>query len=826
MDGIPQEIRYAARRLVRTPVFTLTAIATLALAIGANASIFAVVQRVLLNPLPYPDSDRLIEIDHGAAGLNMASGLGTTSGLYFHYADRSRTLERLALYRTEDATLTGGGDPLRIRIARATPSLASVLRVAPAIGRWFTGEEGEPGRAAVAVLAHGLWVRRYNADPQIVGRSVTLDGQSAEIVGIMPASFTFPDPRVDMWVAEPVTRTTGFGLWSYQGVARVRDGASFEQARAESNGLIPDVAKAYPGDPRAAGNLQSGLSFSGRSLKEATTGGIARALWILLGSVVVVLLVACANVANLFVARSEARQRDVAVRRALGATRAGIARYFLAESLLMSIAGGAIGLFLARIAVRLLVAYGPATLPRLHEIRLDGVTVGFTAVLSLVAAIAFGAIPIWHGAAIAGPIHEMGRSNTASLRRHRARHLLMAAQVALALVLLVSSGLMVRSFQNLRAVDPGFSAASALTFSVGLPPREYRTRDALVAGHHQILDRLAALPGVTAASASSCLPLNGSCFGNTVRVEGRTYPRGTTPPIALFRAVAGGYFETMGMRLLRGRTIARGDIERREPVVVVSETLAKRLFPGQDAIGQRLVSNRAPRERPLTWLTIVGVVSDTPVRTLAEANPLPQLFMPMSIAGGADIPLSALIGPDISVMTFVVRSAAAPAALTPAVRRAVDAVDPNLALAQVRTLQDMLDAASAQMAFTMVLLAIAATVALVLGVIGVFGVVSYIVSQRTAEIGVRLALGAEPRSVAGMIARQGGRVALAGVAAGLAIALAGSRVIASLLYGVSARDPAVFAASALVLTAVALLACWLPARRATRVDVMAALRQE
>jgi putative ABC transport system permease protein len=826
MDHISLEIRHAARRLARTPVFSLTAVLTLALAICANVSIFAVVQRVLLNPLPYPESDRLIELDHGALALNMPAALGNTSGLYFQYADRARTLDGVALYRIDDMTLTGDTDPERIRVARTTASLAQVLRVWPASGRWFTQKEGVPGASPVAVLSHGMWMRRYGGNARVVGRSVTLGGIATEVIGVMPASYAFPDPRVDMWIAETLTRETGFGLWNYSGVARLSEGASLADARAELNALITDIPKAYPADPRAAGNVQARLLFSGRILKDATVGRIARALWILLASVGVVMLVACANVANLFLVRSEARQRDVAVRRALGASRLAVARYFLAESVLLSIVGGVLGLVLATGAVRLLVANGPANLPRLHEIRLDGVTLAFTFALTMVAAFAFGAIPLWRGAATVASLHEMGRGNTASRGNHRARHVLMGGQIALALVLLVSSGLMLRSFQKLRALDPGFNAASALTFSIGLPEREYPTRDADVAAHHAILDHLSALPGVTAASASTCLPLAGGCSGNTLRVEGRVYPAGTVPPLALFRAVAGGYFETMGMRLLRGRGIDRSDVERHAPVVVVSESLANRFFPNEDPIGRRVASNRAPSEQPLAWLTIVGVVSNTPIRALAEANPIPQLFMPMSIAGGPEIPRSALVGPDTSVMIYVVRSATPPLGLLPSVRRAVDAVDKNLAVAQVTTLQGAVDRASAQMAFTMVLLAIAAGVTLTLGVVGIYGVMSYIVSQRTSEIGVRLALGAEPGRIAGMIVRRGGLVALAGVAVGLAAASAGTRLIESLLYGVSPRDPGVFAVTTLILLAVALIACWLPARRAARLSPLEALRTE
>jgi putative ABC transport system permease protein len=826
-----KDVIFAARRLVRSPAFTLASVLTLALAIGANASIFAVVQRVVRNPLPYPDSDRLIDVDHGAQRLNLPSGMGMTRGLYYQYLSRAHTLDGIALYASDAVTLTGNGDPERIRVTRATTTLAPVMRVRPVVGRWFTDAEGVPGAPHVAVLAYGLWVRRYGRDPGILGRPVTLAGVPTEVIGVMPASFAFPDPRTDVWIAEPIERSMGFGIWTFRGVARLRDGVTAGDARAELNGLIGDLSRAYPGDPHALGNGEQIKLFAApRTLKEMILGDVARGLWILLASVGLVLLVACANVANLFLVRSEARQREVAVRIALGAGRLGIARYFLAESVLLSITGGAIGLALAWGAVRLLVTIGPTNLPRLVEVHLDGVAVAYTLALSALAALVFGAIPLWRGTPLAASLHESGRGNTASRGRHRVRQLLMGGQVALALVLLVASGLILRSFQKLRAVDPGFDASSALTFSLGLPDRNYPNRATVVVTHQAILDQLSTLPGVTAVSASTCLPLAGGCFGNTVVVEGRAVPPGAVPPIALFRAVAGGYFEAMGIRVLRGRGITRRDVERREPAVVVNEAFAERFFPNQNPVGEHVSSNRAPAragEAPrFTWLTIVGIVSNTPTMALAEPNPAAQLYMPMSIAGGPDFPVSSLVGPNISVMSYVVRSTTTRSGLLPSLRRAIDDVDPQLAVAQVRTLQDTLDLASAQMTFMMILLAIAAGVALTLGVIGIYGVMSYIVTQRTGEIGVRLALGAEPASVARMIVRQGALVALTGTAIGLATALAGSRLIESLLYGVSSRDVGVFATTALMLLTVALFACWLPARRAARLDPLQALRAD
>jgi predicted permease len=821
MDAVGREIRYAARRLVRSPAFTLAAVLTLALAIGANAAIFTVVYRVVLNPLPYQDSGRLIALDFGLPARNINSGVKYTSWqLYYQLADRARTLERVAVYNFSDVTLRGTeGKPERILTSRATPSLASVLRVQPALGRWFTEQEGIPGSPPPVVLSHGLWIRRYGRDPAIVGRSLTIDGLPTTVVGVMPASFTFPDARTDAWIAAQSTRATASSLLTLMGVARLRDGATLASARAEITQLMTDLSRVSPN--------HRGWISTAMPLQDAIVGQIAHTLWILLASVGLVLLVACANVANLFLVRSDARRREVAVRQALGAGSRALAGYFLAESLLLSIAGSVIGLGLSWGAVRLLVAFAPVNLPRLEEVRLDAPVLAFTLALSMLTALAFGAIPWLRLAALPASLHESGRSNTASRGRYRARQLLMGGQVALALVLVVFSGLMLRSFQKLRAVDPGFDARSALTFSIALPEREYASRRSAVATHLAILDRLSAIPGVTAASASTCLPLSTYCLARMVVPEG-VVDDGTLRLGALFYAVAGGYFEATGIRLLRGRFIDRGDVERGEPVAVVNTALADALFPHQDPLGKRFRSSGEPPSSANAppWLEIVGVVSNTPVFSLAERTPVAQLYMPMSIAGGPDIPAATMLRPNVSKMSYALRAATTPANLGAAVRTALSEIDPNLALFDVRSLEHILDRAAAQMAFTMTLIVIAASVALLLGVIGIYGVMSYIVSQRTGEIGVRLALGADPGQVAGMIIRQGGLVAIAGVIVGLGLAYAGSRLIASLLYGVSARDPVVFAATTVLLSTVALVACWLPARRGARLSPLEALRTE
>ncbi|HEY7292990.1 MAG TPA: ABC transporter permease [Vicinamibacterales bacterium] len=818
VDRLSRELRHAARRLARTPVFTLAAMLTLALAISANVAIFTIVHRVVLNPLPYRDSSRLLLLDHGLPSRNIASGLSMSAELYYQYRERARTLDGMAMYRAGEQTLTGHGVPERIRVLRTTPSLGPLLHTNPERGRWFAEEEGAPGAAPAVVLSHGLWVRRYGQDPDIVGKLVALDGVPTPVVGIMPASFAFPDSRIDAWVPDPISATTAnsranSGVFDRTVVARIGDGATIAAVRAELTRLSAELA------PVAPNNGYDQLVSTATTLLQATVGRISHTLWILLASVALVLLVACANVANLFLVRSDAKQRDVAVRRALGAGFGGIAAYFFAESAWLAVGGGSIGLVLAWAGIELLRAVGPATLPRLHEVRLDTVAVACAAALTAASAILFGSIPLLRLAPRRLSVQDSGRGQTTSRARHRVRHVLMAAQVAVALVLLAASGLMLRSFQKLRAVDPGFDATSTLSFRVGLPPADYRDRDRAAAAHRAMLDRLAAIPGVTAASAATCLPLSEQgCFAGPLFVEHRALEPGANAALVRFLAVAGGYFDTMRMRLLRGRPIDRSDVERGEAVVVVNDMLARTAFPNQDPIGQRVRIGNPTLTTDPAWLTIVGVVANTAYRSLAERNPVPQMYLPMAAFPALNIV------PPLGAMSYVLRTTMPPLELAAPARRAVAGVDENLALAQLLTLQDIVDRASSQTAFTMVLLVAAAGVALVLGVVGIYGATAYIVSQRTAEIGVRLALGATAHDVVTMIVQQSGTAALIGVAVGLATALAGGRVMQSLLYGVTAHDAAVLVVTTLTLLAVALVACWLPARRAARLNPLDALR--
>jgi putative ABC transport system permease protein len=665
------------------------------------------------------------------------------------------------------------------------------------------------------VLSYGFWNRRFGAEPGVIGRAVTLNGVTTAVVGVMPPSFAFPDARIDAWITEPFDPPSD-SSYSFVGVGRLRDDATVDSARSELTRLSRTLHVIFPRD-----GYDMVVSTALR-LQDFTVGPIATALWTLLGSAAVVLLVACANIANLFLVRSEARQREIGVRRALGAGTGGIAAYFFAESAVLSITGGVLGLLVASYAVRALVAFGPADLPRLHEVALAPVHLLFTLLLSAVAAVVFAAVPMMRLGGARVPLHGGARGATTGRRSHRTRQVLMASQVALALTLLIASALLFRSFLRLRAVDPGFDANSTLTFEIGLPRSEYIGRPRTAATHQAIVDRLSALPGVTVASVVNCVPLSGHgyCGGAPLFVEGDTapLPANTARPIAAVRPVATSFFDAMGVRPLLGRVITRNDIDGNVPVTVVNDTLVRTAFHGESPLGRRIRVGPHYRNGAPLWFTIIGVVKTTPTVSLTEARPALQMYIPLFATEDAY--------PSVDVMTYVVRTSVPPASIVAPARDAVRQVDPKLALAQVRTLQDILDAAAAARAFTMVLIVIAATTALLLGVIGIYGVTSYIVSQRTNEIGVRLALGAEPGAVTRMIVRQGGAVALAGIGAGVAAALAGGQVIASLLYGVSPRDPAVFAMTTVTLVAIALVACWLPARRAARVDPLVALRNE
>jgi putative ABC transport system permease protein len=820
MDTWKRELRHAVRRLLRSPSFSLAGMVTLGLAIGANAAIFTVVDRVVISPLPYPESDRIVYLDHGARGLDYESGLGTTSGLHWQYAHRARTVRDVSLYQSGQRwTATWPDGPVTVQVARTTPSFVQTLGVMPTIGRWFTEEEGRPasGRERVVVLSHGLWQRRFGGSAAVLGEVVPMYGVPYEIVGVMPRGFAFPSPDVEAWVPFTLDETSvQVGGFNYGGIARMENGVALEQVRAELDALIARVSRDFPGDETALPMIEQAGTFSvAVPLKEWVVGSTAGTLWILLGAVGVVLLVACANVANLFLVRAESRQREVAVREALGAGRRAIAGFYFAETLVLAAAGGALGFVLALGGVRLLVAFGPANLPRLHEVRIDAPAILFTLLVSVAAALALAAAPLLRRRG--GPartLHESGRGNTATGGRLRVRSVLMGAQIALALVLLVASGLLMKSFQRMRAVDPGYDPASTLLVRIGLFSETYPMPEDAARFHAQVLERVRAMPGVIDAAVTTCPPLSSYCHGDPVSLPGKPWDAGDMPPIASFRRVGEDYFRTMGIRLVRGRLLDERDQQVRTRAIVIDERMAELYFPGEDPIGKQVLVYEEGSD-PYEVVGIVNHVLTWGVRAIDEPA---QIYFPL---------VSHTVAPaNIRFAAYVVRTGERPLELVPALRAAIADLDRTVPLAEVTTLDRMLADDRAPTAFTMTLIGLASVVALVLGLVGIYGVISYVVAQRSAEIGVRLALGALPGDVVRLIVRQGGAVAGVGLAVGLVAAVSGSSLIDSLLFGVSPTDVPTYALVTGTLLVVSLLACWLPARRAAHQDPLAALRPD
>jgi len=799
------ELKLAARALGKRPGYSAVAALTLALGIGANVAIFTVVNAVLIRPLPYPEADRIVEVRHHAPGLNMPT-MQSSPGLIEKYRQSARTLTRMAGYNIRRLNLVDGGSPERVRAVAATPELFDVLATRPALGRSFQDSDVQKGARPATILTHSLWHSRFGADPGVVGRTVQLDGRATEIVGVMPPGFAFPDPATQLLVPLALDPNSGFGSFGMTSLARLRPGVTLDAARNEVDQLQKRIPEWFPG-LRGDTLTRFGWSVSVARLGDRVVADISRSLWILFGTVGLVLLIAGTNVANLFLVRAESRQREIAVRSALGASRSRIAGTFLAESLVLALIGGFTGLMMAGRATRLLVAYGPAQLPRLHEVRMDPTVFAFAVVLSVLSALVLGVLPTLGLArrSLATLVREGGRGSTAGRRRHRIRQLLIVAQVAMALVLVVASGLLLRSAARLNAVEPGFRVDGLLTVGVSLGTQTDRAR--AVVFYHRVLDEMAKVPGVAVVGAASSLPIEGgSLNGASFEIRSRPQPDSEIPPFTMYTAVTAGYFETLGVPLLDGRAPERSDADQGRPVAWVNKAFARR-FLDDRALGESLQIQD-------TWLEIVGVVGD--VRTFGLGEEVrPMMYVPLS---------NRTVGLD--VMHAVVRTSGAPASLVTGLRAAVDRVDASVPLTAARTMSDVIAASLAQASFTMMLLAIAAGVALVLGVVGLYGVISYIVTQRTAEIGVRLALGAEPARVRAMVLRQGVTVALAGVVVGLVAASAATRLMASLLFEVSARDPVTFATAAVALIAVSALATYLPARRAAGIDPLHALRDQ
>jgi predicted permease len=825
VDSFAQDFRYTLRKLLRAPMFTTIAVLTLAVGIGSTTAIFSVVNGVLLRPLPFEDPESLVGVWHTAPGLGFEE-VNQSPALHFTYAAESRTFEAVGMWDNSSASVTGIAEPERVETMLVTHQTIPLLGGTPVLGRVFTPEEDSPAGARTAVLGHAYWQDRFGGDPDVLGRTLEVDGIAREIIGVMPQDFRFLryEPALYLPMRFDEAQVT-MGNFSYQGIARLAAGATVEQANADVARMIPTAAERYPGGLTLGMMQEARFGPLVRPLKEDVVGDVGSVLWVLLGTVGIVLLVACANVANLFIVRTEGRQREIAVRTAMGAGRGKITGQLLFESLMLGVAGGLAGIVLAILGLRVLVALGPESLPRLNEIGMDPLVIAFAGGISLLAGALFGALPaIQYGRPnLTASLKEGGRGGSAGRERHLARNALVVAQMAMALVLLAGSGLMVRSFQALRAVDPGFDdAESLLTFRVAIPSSRTEDPEERALLQQEILRRVSEVPGIGSASLSSSVTMDGWDSNDPVMVEGFPLEADQLPPIRRLKYVAGSYHGTMGNTLLAGREIEQADVDGRASVAVVTRNFASDYWDTPaEAIGKRIAIFGGSMGNG-AWTEIVGVV-EAEHDDGTSRDPVAIVYWPMVVADGR-------WGEEIYVpesVAYVARiQAGDPRDLLPQVREAVWSVDPSLPLARVATLDEFVDESMGRTSFTLVMLAIAAGVALFLGAVGVYGVISYVVAQRTREIGVRMALGAEQADVRRLVLRQGASLAGIGVVVGLAAASGVTRLMASLLFGVQAIDLPTFAAVALGLAAIALFASWLPARRAAAVEPVVALRFE
>lgn len=820
MPDPARQIRYVVRRLARSPLFTIVSIVTLALGIGANAAIFSVVNGVLLKPLPFEDPEELVGLWHTAPGLGFDI-VNQSAATYFTYRDDNQSFEDVGMWDDTQVSITGLEEPEQVDALTVTDGTLPLLGIQPILGRVFTAEEDAPDGPRTVILANEYWQTRFGGDQGVLGKTLTINGRTNEIIGVMPPDLRFLRSDPDVYLTFQFDRTTTrMGNFSYQALARLRPGISPEQANADIDRMIPMAVERFPGGLTMGMLTEARFAAVVRPLKEDAVGDVGPMLWVLLGTVGIVLLIACANVANLFLVRAEGRQQEVAVRTAMGAGRGQVARQFLAESVTLGLLGGAAGTALAFGAVRLLVSMGPASLPRLNEISLDPVVLLFTLGISLLAGLMFGLIPVFrYGRTnLVASLKEGGRGGSAGRGRHRARNGLVVAQVALALVLLVGSGLMIRSFQALREVQPGFQRPEeVITLRLTIPMAEIEEPADVAATHEQIVRRIAQVPGVASVGMSSSLTMDGWDSNDAVYVEEFPVQGEGLPPIRRFKFVSPGYHETMGNPVLAGRTISWADVHDRNPVAVITSDLAMEYWEGPAAaLGKRI---RQDPDAP--WREIIGVVGKVRDDGVSEAA-VKTVYWPMV--------MNDFWGNEVFAqrsMGYAIRAQAGPPSdLLPALRRTIWSINPNLPLARVATLEELFERSMARTSFTLVMLGIAASVALLLGAIGIYGVISYVVSQQTRDLGVRIALGADRGAVSRLVLRQGMLLAGGGVVVGLIAALGLTRLMSALLYGVDPVDPLTYGAVSVALTSIAMLASYLPARRAARVDPVEALRWE
>jgi putative ABC transport system permease protein len=816
-------VKFALRRLFKTPAFALTAVITVGAAIGANALIFSVVNGVILKPLPYADPASLVGVWHVAPGV-MPGPLQQSAGTYFMEREAAQSFIDVGLWDDGSVTVTGRGEPEQIESLTVTDGTLPILGIRPQLGRVFTKDDDTPNGPYVAMVSHRYWQRAFNGDPSVIGQSLTINGRAREIIGVLPENFRFlranPDVVVPMKLDRATTQALGF---NFQGLARLKPGVTIAQANADIGRLLPTLIDRFKMPPGFTREMYEAAKIGPlvRPLEIDVVGDIGNMLWILLGTVGLVLLVACANVANLFLVRAEARQQELAIRLALGAEARQVAWQLMSESLLVAAIGGVLGIALAYGGIQLLLYLQPAQLPRLNEITIDPIVLVFTIAISLIAGLLFGAIPILKYARprLATALKDSARGSSEGRERHRARNTLVVAQIALATVLLVASGLMIRTFIAIRDVPPGFvKPEEVLTMRITIPQAIIEDAMQAARAHQQIARNIAAIPGVTSVGVSSSVTMDGNSSNDPLDIEGFPQPDGKMAPIRRFKHVGEGYFETMGNPILAGRGITWHDVDMMSPVVVISEGLAREYWKDNiaDAIGKRVRQNDK-----VPWREIVGVAGNER-QDGATQPPPPTVYWPMAVNAYWDNEVFVNRSQGYVIRTSRLQD---PSFLK-AVQQAVWSVNANLPLARVRTLRQIYNESMAQTSFVLVVLGIAAGVTLLLGLVGIYGVIAYIVAQRRREVGIRMALGARGESVQKIFVTRGLVLAAIGLIAGIAAAAALMRLLSSQLFGVDPFDPITYAAVAAALGSVTLIATWLPARQATRVDPMLALRAE
>ncbi|HEY9402037.1 MAG TPA: ABC transporter permease [Pyrinomonadaceae bacterium] len=812
MGTIWQDMRYGLRTLWKSPGFTYVAVLALALGIGANTAIFSVVNTVLLRPLPYKTPDRLVWLWESSPRNDIAKEVASYPN-FNDWRQQNQSFEAVAAFSNTSPSLTSSdGEPERLPGAAVLGDFYTVLGVEPALGRKFLPEENEEGKHRVVILSHGLWQRSFGGNAGVVGQQIGVNNNQYTVVGVMPPDFQHPNPEarrpVEMWLPLPVSEGMRNGRRSdfLSVIARLKPGVSVEQASAEMTTIAARLEQQYPDTNSAWGVIV-------QPLHQRFTGDVRPALLMLLGAVGFLLLIACANVANLLLARSSTRLKEIAIRTALGAGRGRIVRQLLTESIVLSLLGGALGLLVAFWGIDALIALSPGNIPRLESVGIDRQVLLFTIGISLVTGIVFGLAP---ALTVSNPnlnemLKESGRSSMDGGRGRRLRNALAVSEIALSLVLLVGAGLLIKSFLRLQDVKPGFNPENLLAVELVLPTAKYAENQQVVNFYDQLLQQLAQQSGVQGAAVTSALPLGGGGDILAFSVEGRTRASTERVPDAEARTVSPDYFRTLQIPLRSGRLLDERDDQNAPRAAIISETMARKYFPGEDPLGKRITFSD-PQGPDVQWLNVVGVVGDVRQQGLDE-EPYAQVYRSYRQSPRRGL-------------TVVARTAGPPLAILEVFRSQVRALDRQQPLYNARTAEQVLDQALARPRFNMLLISILAAVAMILATVGIYGVISYMVTQRTHEIGIRMALGARPLDVFRMVLRQGLLIAVLGVASGLVAAFALTRLLASLLYDVRSTDVVTFAAVSVLLTAVVLLACYIPARRATKVDPMVALRYE